>query len=323
LLLVFLIIGVCLVLNCSACPKKFEEFTSKYGKTYSSVSETVERYLIFAENLALTAEWNKIEGKEVFGITKFSDLTQEEFKASYLNYKPNPNIKGTYLNPATLPNVALPTSVDWRNQGAVSPVYNQEQCGSCWAFSATEEIESMWFLQKNTSAPPTLSMQQIVDCDTVDEGCNGGDTPTAYAYVMKAGGLESFNEYPYTGVDGKCAFVKADIVASMTNWEYVTQAPQSNETLEMIALATIGPLSICVDAATWQYYTGDIIHHLCGRTLDHCVQLVGYATSSGNEDYWIVRNSWGTDWGIDGYLYIERGKDLCGIADEVTYVIIN
>jgi len=318
-----LIVALFLVVNCSACPKKFEQFTQKYGKTYSSVSETVERYLIFAENLAKTEEWNKIEGKEVFGVTKFSDLTQEEFKKTHLNYKPNPQIKGRYLNPSTLSNVEIPASVDWRNQGAVSPVYNQEQCGSCWAFSATEEIESMWYLTKNTSAPPTLSMQQIVDCDTVDEGCNGGDTPTAYAYVMKAGGLESFNQYPYTGVDGTCDFVKADIVASMTNWEYVTQAPQSNETLEMIALANIGPLSICVDAATWQYYTGDIIHHLCGNTLDHCVQLVGYATTTAGEDYWIVRNSWGTDWGLDGYLYIERGKDLCGIADEVTYVIIN
>jgi len=198
----------------------------------------------------------------------------------------------------------------------VTPVYNQGQCGSCWAFSTTEAIESAWFLSGKKLAK--LAMQQIVDCDTTDQGCDGGDPPTAYQYVISAGGLDSLSSYAYTAQDGTCAFKAKDVVAKISDWEYVTQDQDEGAMLNFVS--STGPPSICVDAESWQYYTGGIITTSdgCGTSLDHCVQLTGFGTANST-DYWHVRNSWGTDWGEKGYLRVQRGSDVCGIAQEVTW----
>jgi len=213
----------------------------------------------------------------------------------------------------------LPVSFDWRNQGnVVTPVYNQGQCGSCWAFSTTENIESMWALSGKTLT--SLAVQQIVDCDTSDGGCGGGNPPTAYQYVISAGGMEPWGDYPYTGVNGNCAFNSADVVETISSWTYVTQS--SDETQMQNYLYTNGPLSVCVDASTWQYYNGGIIMAgTCGNSLDHCVMITGYGNQSGT-NFWWVRNSWGTDWGQAGYLQVQMGSDVCGIADECTSSIV-
>jgi len=218
----------------------------------------------------------------------------------------------------------LPTSFDWRDKGAVTPVKNQGMCGSCWAFSTVEAIESSWFLAGHKLI--TLSEQQIVDCDVNngDEGCDGGDTTTAYQYVMKTGGLDTEANYPYTGEDDDCSFSKANVSATISNWTYVTT--NSNETEMQVALVEKAPLSICVDAETWQFYIEGVIQIWCGNNLDHCVMIVGfedYTTFFGETvPIWLIRNSWGADWGEDGYIYVERNKDLCGVADEVTLPII-
>jgi len=270
---------------------------------------------------------NKEAGDTIYGVTKFSDLSESEFK-QFLNFRAGTSVqkynsKKRMADLSSFNVAANPATYDWRDHGAVTPVKNQGQCGSCWAFSAVEASESAWFLANHTLIE--LSPQQVVSCDDVDQGCNGGDTPTAYQYIIKAGGLELNSIYPYksgnSGENGPCDFKKADIVASISSWKYVTKAPQSNETAMLTAVANIAPLSICVDASTWQNYAGGIIRANCGRALDHCVMITGYNTSADSVDYWIVRNSWGTDWGIAGYLYVERGHDLCGIADEVTYPI--
>jgi len=223
-------------------------------------------------------------------------------------------------------NLDIPETYDWRDHGAVTPTYNQGQCGSCWAFSATEAIESQWFLAGNQL--PSLSPQQIVDCDVggEDEGCNGGDTPTAYEYVIKAGGMETQDAYPYTGEDQTCAFSKSKVIAHISNWTYITT--DKNETEMQIGLVNRGPLSICVDALSWQFYVGGVISDgfLCGNNLDHCVLITGYSDQKGldMETYqvWNIRNSWGEDWGYGGYLYVERGYDLCGVGDEVTIPLV-
>jgi len=204
----------------------------------------------------------------------------------------------------------------------VTPVKNQEQCGSCWAFSVTENIESMYCMKNNmdcTNLPP-LSVQEIVDCDTTDSGCEGGDPPTAYQFIMSEGGLENDSDYPYTAQDGNCAFQANLVKVTISNWKYGTQ--NSDETVMQTNLVSVGPLSICVDAEPWQDYTSGILMASdCSTSLDHCVQLVGYDMTVSTP-YWLVRNSWGADWGENGYIRLQYGQDTCGCADEATYAII-
>jgi len=327
--LLLLIVAVCLaVAIVSPEHKQFEDFKAKYNKKYADAKEETKRFEIFVENLKRSKLMNEEAGETIYGVTKFSDLSKEEFKHYYLNYRSGSavhkfNSDKRNADLSVYIGAPLPASFDWRDHGAVTPIKNQGQCGSCWAFSAVEAVESSWFLANHTLIE--LSPQQVVSCDDVDQGCNGGDTPTAYAYIIKAGGLELNSIYPYrsggSGENGPCDFKKADVVASITTWHYITKSPQANETAMEVAIANIAPLSICVDAATWQNYGGGIIRSNCGQALDHCVMVTGYNTSSAGVNYWIVRNSWGTDWGIAGYLYVERGKNLCGIADEVTHPI--
>lgn len=302
----------------SRVEREWLAFKQRFGREYATVGEERYRQQVFFNNLRIIDDLNRREGSDVFGVTKFADLSVEEFRSNWL--MPKGSVKGD-VNTAVTPvfGAALPSSFDWSAKGAVTPVYNQGQCGSCWAFSTTEEIESMWFLAGNSL--PTLSMQQIVDCDQTDDGCGGGDTPTAYQYVMNAGGLEAYSDYPYTGTNGRCTFNSADVVAKISGWKYITKAPQNNETAMQVAIATEGPLSICVDAESWQFYHRGIIKRSCGHSLDHCVQITGYNTA-GATPYWIVRNSWGADWGLQGYLHVEIGKNLCGIAEEVTMAVI-
>jgi len=253
------------------------------------------------------------------------DLTVKEFKETYLNYKSKVVEEPTFYEQEVSFEASYPSYFNWVNLNATTPVYDQAQCGSCWAFSATETIESYWFL---SGKPLTqLSMQQVVSCDHTSLGCNGGDTPSAYKYVMKAGGIETYANYPYTsgaGKTGTCQFNSQDVYAQISGWSYITKSPACNETLMQQATYNTGPLSICVDAITWQFYKGGIVTSNCGQNLDHCVQITGFATSTGSDpiQYWIVRNSWGTSWGEQGFIWIEMFKNLCGIADEVTIVSI-
>jgi cathepsin F len=297
----------------------FDKFQKQYNKVYESDAHRAERFEIFKANLDVIKAMNKRKTGAHYGITKFADLTPEEFKAQYLGRKSSGPRPQAPLLKVDQP-VELPPSFDWRAKGAVTKVKDQGQCGSCWAFSATEAIESQWFLAGHTL--PVLSEQQIVDCDQGrgDYGCEGGDTPTAYAYVIAAGGLDTEASYPYTAEDGTCKFNSANVAAKISGWSYVTTT--KNETQMQVGLVAKGPLSICVDASSWQYYEGGVITALCGNSLDHCVMITGYGEEEGWDfiryPVWYIRNSWGTDWGYDGYLYVERGSDLCGVADEVT-----
>jgi len=320
---------ICLAVATLACAlasernvkSQFHAFTQKYNKVYGSPAELERRMAIFENNLKTIDEMNKNRLSARYGVTKFADLTSDEFRAQYL-------MKESFVGPTNpeqgalgLNAQALPTNFDWRNtKNIVTPVYDQGACGSCWAFSATEAIESQWALAGHSLA--SLSPQQIVDCDVGngDLGCNGGDTPTAYEYVIKAGGMETQSAYPYTGADGNCKFKKSSVVATISNWTYVTTT--KDESQMQAGLVAKGPLSICVEADSWQFYMYGVITDFCGNQLDHCVLITGY------QDYqdwdgitypvWNIRNSWGGDWGESGYVFVERGYDLCGVADEVT-----
>jgi hypothetical protein len=297
---------------------QFTTFQQKYNKVYASADETERRFQIFKTNLAKAAEIQKREqGTAKYGMTKFSDLTTEEFTQFYLMPKSlhaNFTIDATNVFPR-IPDAVRPLDgMDWRDKGDITPVYNQEQCGSCWAFSATETVESYWHLCGH--GLPNLSPQQVVDCDTTSYGCNGGWTEHAYEYIIKAGGQDSWSSYPYDAVDGTCKFKKADVVAVIGKWSYVTT--NKDETAMLNWVTSKGPLSVCVDAETWSSYQGGVVK-TCGKSIDHCVQITGYSTIS-NLPAWHVRNSWGTDWGNSGYIYVERGHDVCAIAEDVTAV---
>jgi len=300
--------------------QQFIEFQHKYNKFYSNSEEFQYRLAVFNSNLVRSAELNKKSaGKTQYGITKFSDMTPEEFRTTILMSKLPPRQdpkKGPYHNETF--SKPAPSTFDWRNHSpaVVTPVYNQGQCGSCWAFSATENIESQWALAQHTLT--SLSMQQIVSCDTTDYGCNGGWPYNAYAYIQSAGGQDSYSSYPYTAENTPCDFVSSAIVAELQSsaWEYVTQSQDESEMQSY--MVAHGPLSICVDASSWQYYaSGVFLSSDCGTSIDHCVEAIGYNTAA-NPPYWIVRNSWGTDWGQAGYIYIQYGVDACAIAQVVT-----
>eukprot|EP01087_Luapelamoeba_hula_P010134 TRINITY_DN266_c0_g1_i1.p1 TRINITY_DN266_c0_g1~~TRINITY_DN266_c0_g1_i1.p1 ORF type:complete len:347 (-),score=46.25 TRINITY_DN266_c0_g1_i1:104-1144(-) len=303
--------------------RSWSAFKSFHQRHYDNAEEEAARFAAFRENLRHLKTLNLRNPQAHFRLNKFADMTKEEFAGRYLLRSFTPKVANAPVIAASV-DAPLPASFDWRDKGAVTAVKNQGQCGSCWAFSATEAIESQWFLAGHPL--PTLSEQQIVDCDQGrgDQGCNGGDTPTAYEYVIAAGGLDTEASYPYTAEDGTCQFKSSDVAAKITSWGYVTQ--NHNETQMQVTLVAKGPLSICVDASSWQFYEGGVITSECGRSLDHCVMITGFSNKEGwdFETYavWNIRNSWGADWGYSGYLYVQRGSDLCGVSDEVTLPVV-
>jgi C1A family cysteine protease len=297
----------------------FDAFKAQYAKKYDTPEEERSRFATFVSNLKVADKRNKQErkagGKATHGVTKFSDLSQAEFESNYLTSdvnlkKPNTNVV-TYDPPSLTMGL-----VDWTGVYTTA-VKNQGYCGSCWAFSATEQIESDGMRTLGTDY--TLAPEQIVQCDQASYGCNGGWTESAYTYVSKAGGLETEASYPYTsyyGVTGTCSVDSSAFVVTVDSFTTV-----NGESSMTSYVQQTGPLSVCLDASTWNSYTGGIMT-VCGQQVDHCVQAVGVdAASSGG--YWKVRNSWGTDWGEDGYIQLAWGHNTCDISNDPTYTVVS
>jgi len=290
-------------------------------KHYDYEDEYAKRLSIFKVNLRRYAKLNEQDDTVVHGPTIFSDMTHDEFRDTMLlkNFTSWKSINIEAPRPLKKITSPLPTSYSWVSKGMTTPVYNQGQCGSCWAFSTTESIESMCAISGSQGGLVSLSMQQIVDCDTSDDGCNGGDPPTAYQYVIGAPGLEGYSSYPYTAEDGYCAFSAASVIRKISSWQWVTQS-QDEGAMQSFTYSN-GPPSVCVDASSWDSYNGGVYTSSnCGTQLDHCVQIVGWDVQQGM-NVWVVRNSWGTSWGYSGYLYVAMGQDACGIAQECTSAI--
>jgi C1A family cysteine protease len=329
------------VSSVAADSPSFASFVSQHGKKYSGHEEFERREAIYLENLARLESNRAANPQASFAVNKFSDLSPVEFKRLYRSgYKPNsPISKSTVASSTvTLADIAPnQTAVDWRKKNAVTPIYNQGQCGCCWAISVTEAIESQWFLA-GKGPLTSLSWQQLIccDCTTDDVGCNGGDPNLAYKYIEQAGGVESSKAYPFTdagqpmpwetrcntdqkqsGRCKQCKFEKSAAVASIAGYRNVTAGDES-ALADTVAL--VGPVSVCIDSEVWQTYDGGVLTK-CGKQLDHCVQVVGYDTTK-TPGYWIVKNSWGKDWGESGYIRIQMGHDLCGIADVATYPLV-
>jgi C1A family cysteine protease len=311
---------------------KFQSWASKYAKTYETDADYDHAFHNFQASLARIAKRQQRKSATVWGLTKFSDLSPAEFKAQYLTA----NLQGwaaqnfTVAKPSTK---AAPTKFDWSSKtatprgAATTPVKDQQQCGSCWAFSATESMESQWFLGGKPMV--TLGPQQLVDCDPQSQGCNGGWTYWAFQYLMTVGGQETETAYPYTAQTGTCAYDAASVaVGPVKGFTYAipncesgacTDQGKYEETMKN-NLAATGPFSICVNAGSWSDYSSGVLEGAdCdgnSADLDHCVQVVGY---NWQEGWWKVRNSWNTNWGEAGFIRLQVGQNTCGLADVVTY----
>jgi len=216
-----------------------------------------------------------------------------------------------------------PDSVDWRTQGYVTPIKDQGQCGSCWAFSAVASLEGQNF--KKTGKLVSLSEQNLVDCSTAqgNQGCNGGLMDQAYEYIKTNNGIDTEASYPYKAVDQACKFDAANIGATVTGY---TDIPSGDETALTNAIATIGPIAVAIDAShlSFQLYRKGVYHELLcsSKNLDHGVTAVGYGVESG-KDHYIVKNSWGEIWGEKGYILMSRGRNNnCGIATSASYPLV-
>ena len=286
--------------------KQFVDFIEKYGKVYKNQAEFEHRFNIFKSSLEILSARRQV-GNKTHGITKFSDMTPEEFKATLTLKVGNQWCRPTALK--FLQDVQNADSLDWRAKGKVSPIKDQGQCGSCWAFSTTGFMESQLLMTNDTAE--TFSEQQLVDCDTTygDAGCNGGLQQNAFNYITD-NGIMGDAGYRYTAYKGYCEYKKADAKHSVQNIKCHENASVADI---KTYLNQVGPMAIALDATDFQYYDSGILE-CYNSNLDHAVLLVGYGTENG-EDYWIVKNSWGQSWGEAGFVRVsQKASSNCAIG---------
>lgn len=266
-------------------------------------------------------------------LNKYADLLHQEFVAKLNGFnktqsKLNSQLKSnyvdegvTFISPA---NIELPNSVDWRTKGAVTDVKDQGHCGSCWAFSSTGALEGQHF--RKTGVLVSLSEQNLVDCSTSygNDGCNGGLMDNAFKYIKDNGGIDTEKTYAYEAIDDTCRYDPKN--SGATDKGFV-DIPQGNEKKLKEAIATMGPVAVAIDAShqSFQFYSEGVYNEpQCdSEQLDHGVLAVGYGTDENGNDFWIVKNSWGSTWGEKGYVKMTRNKDnQCGIATSASYPLV-
>merc|ERR1712042_96498 len=322
LLLLSVLAAVALAGQADYAKLQFAQFREQYGKVYKTRTEHQMRFDIFQANLKKIEEHNKSGASWKKGINQFSDLTEAEFQAMYLGgYKRLPTPAGNFTT-VSKPAKDLPAEVDWRKQGVVTDVKNQGQCGSCWAFCTTEMIES--YAGIATGSTPELSSQQVTSCTPNPLSCGGtggcmGSIPQlGYTYIQLFGHATE-SDYPYkSGQTMDTEDCLYDVTNTAPNVGITGYDTMSND-LEgvMNHLAQVGPLAVAVDASYWGGYRSGVFDGCsfdANIGLNHAVQLVGYGTDPAEGDYWIVRNSWGSSWGEDGYIRLQRQATAqCGI----------
>ena len=301
--------------------QEWNDWKSTYSKTYDTPAEEYERQMIWTANKKYVLEHNsKINVGFMLEMNAFADMTVEEFSKTYNGYRPSSDRSFSSSNRTRLytPSGAkLPATVDWRDKGIVTGIKNQGKCGSCWAFSATGSLEGQH--ANKTGHLVSLSEQNLVDCEREDDGCKGGTMIHAFEYIKKNGGIDTEESYPYVAKNEKCHFKKDDVGATVTG--YVKIKKESCQDLKD-AVANVGPISVAMDAShiSFQLYNKGIYDpKKCSKTkLDHGVLVVGYGSENGVE-YWIVKNSWGRSWGMEGYFKIASKGDECGLCTSASY----
>ncbi|XP_052890247.1 uncharacterized protein LOC128298534 [Anopheles moucheti] len=312
--------------------RQFNKFKHHHRRQYASSMEHEMRFNIFRNNLFKIDQLNKFErGTAKYGVTKFADMTVAEYRAHTGLVVPKQQHNNHIKNPvATQEDVTdvgdLPTSFDWRDQGAVTEVKDQGSCGSCWAFSAIGNVEGLH--QIKTKILESYSEQELIDCDKVDNGCGGGYMDDAFKAIEQLGGLELETDYPYKAKAQKtCHFNKT---LSHVQVKGAVDMPK-NETFIAQYLIKNGPIAIGLNANAMQFYRGGISHPwhpLCSHTsIDHGVLIVGYGIKEypmfkKTLPYWIIKNSWGPRWGEQGYYRIYRGDNSCGVSEMASSAVL-
>jgi len=321
-----------LIAVCNAAPKprnarqrslesQFATWMIKYNKSYKTDLEFEMRYGFFIANSKtvelLNAQSQALNSSATFELNLFADNSPSELKSRMgvpKGYVPT-KMAGVSVAPVQ---VQGPTSFDWRAHDRLTPVKDQGQCGSCWAFSCTESIESVYMIAKGIGGAgmPPLAPQEIVDCDHNGVyGCNGGELPSCFDFV-KGEGLEKEASYPYHARDGTCEANKGLAYVHISGFQYALAPGDHNENTMANFVAAKSPVSIILDANAWSFYRGGVMTAAqCGSSIDHAVQAVGYDTTAG---YWIVRNSWGPKWGENGFIRLQFGHNTCVMTTEVT-----
>lgn len=328
----------------SSLLSRFQEWASNHSIDISDTLRQTHIYSNWLSNDKYISEINSMNLTYSLDHNAYSGYSSEEFSDmmgfnSENSFKvKSQNLRGLIQDSSDLE--SLPSSIDWRTKGVVNSVQDQGQCGSCWAFSTIQAVESATAIKYGTL--PKLSEQELVDCDTLsngghDHGCNGGLMDNAFTWIGKNGGVCSESAYPYTSgvttTTGSCTEKSCSNVAHTTVSNHVDVQINSDNAM-MTALAQ-QPVSVAIEAdqKAFQLYSSGVFTASCGTNLDHGVGLVGYGTMNGI-DYYILRNSWGTSWGNQGYMYLGRGNDpatgkpyngnagQCGVLGQASYPVV-
>jgi C1A family cysteine protease len=290
----------------------FADFIQKYDRVYDSPAETFRRFNVFRANLAMIEKHNQNPDKTyTMGITAFTDLTFHEFSERF-GLVPRGNV-------SKMAHMDIPAAdIDWRTRGAVTHPKDQGPCGSCWAFSATGALEGKFAIARGNL--PSFSEQQLVECSGGEgnKGCQGGLMDHAFNWVKKNGGLCSEADYPYTAKDVETCKTDCHIIAGSAV-SSIFLVPARKEDQLAVAVEQ-NPVSVAVAAnENWQHYTGGVFSDpLCWLTqLNHGVLAIGIQA-----DAWIIKNSWGADWGEQGYMRLKKGSNMCGVAEACSYPIL-